>query len=183
MKNTINEIMITKLLQTHGISPKDAQVPERCRILLINKDRDKIAMIRRVREDEPEYFTFPGGGIDKEDKSCFDAMLRETKEELNLEASDYDIIKEKIIVGQGEYRYDLKGQKFIYWTYLAVAKTDKIKMVGPELLRDKGVYEAVWVPLNEIKNTNIRNLFLKDIVVQMAEFKSSDILKEKCQNF
>lgn len=183
MENTINESMITKLLQIHGVSTNVAEAPERCRILLLNKDRDKIAMIRRVRENEPEYFTFPGGGIDKEDKTCFDAMLRETKEELNLEASDYTIIKEKIIVGHDVYRYDLKGQRFTYWTYLAVSKTDKIKMVGPELLRNKGLYEATWVPLDKIKNTNIRNLFLKEIVIEMVALKSSDILQGKCQNF
>ena len=169
-KVNIRQDTMQSILCKYGMSPEDAPVPERCRIILFNKDGEKIAMIKREKEGETTYYTFPGGGIDETDKSPIDAIRRETKEELNLNRADYFMIEDKVLVGQGVYKRERAGQTFTYFAYLAYSQTDEIKMVGEELQRDqkaRGTYEAVWVKIEDLKKIRVSDEKLRDKITEI----------------
>ena len=171
-KASIHQYTMHSILCKYGMPIEDALEPERCRIILFSKDGDKIALIKRERECDVTYYSFPGGRIEETDKSPIDAIKRETKEELNLNENDYLMIENKVIVGQGVYKRELAGQTFTYYAFLAISNSNDIKMVGEELQRDKkerGTYEAVWINLRDLKETNVKDTFLKRIILESLE--------------
>ena len=80
----------------------------RCRCILLNKEQDSVAMVKRIREGMDVYYVFPGGGVENEDKDFIDTMYREIKEEVGLEKENIELIKEHVIIGNDIFKNEVK---------------------------------------------------------------------------
>ncbi|PFN21969.1 NUDIX hydrolase [Bacillus cereus] len=103
----------------------------------------KIALIKRVREDEI-YFVFPGGGIE-EDETSEEATKREVYEELGVH------IEVKRLITKVKYR----GTEYYYDAYITdgvfgSGKAEEFKK------KDRGSYIPLWMPIDELENANIK---------------------------
>ena len=84
---------------------------------VIIKD-NKILLMRRIKEGQ-EYFVFPGGGIEG-NESAEDAIIREIKEELSLDAK----------IDKLAFRMENRGQEELY--FLIKEFSGIPKLGGPE---------------------------------------------------
>ncbi|MGE7880423.1 NUDIX hydrolase [Bacillus sp. NPDC094077] len=103
----------------------------------------KIALIKRVREDEI-YFVFPGGGIE-EGETPEEATKREVYEELGVQ------IEVKRLITKVKY----KGTEYYYDAHI----TDEVfgSGKGEEFKqKDRGSYIPLWMPINELEKLNIK---------------------------
>ena len=116
----------------------------RCRCILLNKEQDSVAMVKRIREGMDIYYVFPGGGVENEDKDFIDTIYREIKEEVGYEV---DIIKE---LGMINDYYNLIHRNNRNYYFLCKTKN----YVGQELENyEKSVIEkVVWASIDEAIN-------------------------------
>ncbi|PES97607.1 DNA mismatch repair protein MutT [Bacillus cereus] len=103
----------------------------------------KIALIKRVRDDEI-YYVFPGGGIE-EGETSEEATKREVYEELGVH------IEVKRLITKVKY----EGTEYYYETYITDGVFGSGK--GEEFKHtDRGCYIPLWIPINELENVNIK---------------------------
>ncbi|MCU5377926.1 NUDIX domain-containing protein [Bacillus cereus] len=103
----------------------------------------KIALIKRIREDEV-YYVFPGGGIE-EDETAEEATKREVYEELGV------YIEVEHLIAKVEY----KGTEYYFNAHI----TDGIFGSGKAEefeLKDRGIYIPLWLPIHELEKVNIK---------------------------
>lgn len=112
--------------------------------LIINDNRE-ILLIHRIKNND-EYFVLPGGGVE-DSETEMDAIIREAKEETNL-----DIMPDKIML---EIQNEKFNRKELYYTIRSF--TGAPILGGPELDRQSkdNVYILEWVKINELQNYNI----------------------------
>ncbi|MDA2597651.1 NUDIX domain-containing protein [Bacillus cereus group sp. Bc061] len=98
----------------------------------------KIALIKRIREDET-YYVFPGGGIE-EGETPEEATKREIFEELGVH------IKVEHLIAKVEYYFnaDIVGGVF------GSGKAEEFEM------KDRGIYIPLWLPIYELEKVNIK---------------------------
>ncbi|MED1557304.1 NUDIX hydrolase [Bacillus paramycoides] len=104
---------------------------------------DKIALIKRVREDEV-YFVFPGGGIE-EGETPEEATKREVYEELGIHIQVKNLIA-KVEYKRTEYYYDA----YVTGGVFGSGNGEEFE------LKDRGSYIPVWMPIKELLNINIK---------------------------
>jgi 8-oxo-dGTP diphosphatase len=113
----------------------------------------RILLIKRMR-DGYEYYSVPGGTIDKKDrKQLRETARREILEETGLR---YDVDP---AIKPLEY---LTERKEMY--YFTKNITGKARLGGPEKLRNKAddKYELKWVPIAQIGKINLLPVMIKD---------------------
>ncbi|MBU1255568.1 NUDIX domain-containing protein [Patescibacteria group bacterium] len=108
---------------------------------------NKILLMRRVR-DGREYFVFPGGGVE-ENETIEEAIIREIKEKLSIDAKIDKLLFEIENQGRQEYYYLIKefsGQP---------------KLGGEEKQRmnENNQYYPTWIELEKLIDLN--NLYPK----------------------
>ncbi|MBU2472705.1 NUDIX domain-containing protein [Patescibacteria group bacterium] len=108
---------------------------------------NKILLMRRVR-DGREYFVFPGGGVE-ENETIEEAIIREIKEKLSIDAKIDKLLFEIENQGRQEYYYLIKefsGQP---------------KLGGEEKQRmnENNQYYPTWIELEKI--VGLDNLYPK----------------------
>ncbi|MGG4228778.1 NUDIX hydrolase [Bacillus paramycoides] len=103
----------------------------------------KIALIKRVREDEV-YFVFPGGGIE-EGETPEEATKREVYEELGIHIQVKNLIA-KVEYKRTEYYYDA----YVTGGVFGSGNGEEFE------LKDRGSYIPVWMPIKELLNINIK---------------------------
>ena len=105
---------------------------------IIYNDNNKILIAKRNHlKDQGNLYEFPGGKVEK-NESYEDALIREIKEELEMDIIVLNKIDEEI------FEYPEKKIKLIAFNAKAINRS--IKMKEHEDLK--------WVNLNEIKNFN-----------------------------
>lgn len=127
---------------------------ERCAAIVI-KD-NKVLMIHRIKNGF-EYFVFPGGHrrIDEDPK---DVVIREVKEETNIDVEDPKLVFEFMNYHSGNHdRY------FI----CECDKCSEPKLVGEESIRhcEENQYYPKWIKLSEVAKLNVLPLFAKEWLV------------------
>ncbi len=128
----------------------------RAGIILI-KD-NKLALIERHRSDR-HYFSFPGGGIDK-DESPQEAAVREAEEELGIHVE----IKQKV----AEVVFWEKTQHyFLAENFSGEFGTGTGEEYG-EYDPAHGTYQPIWMPLEDVLTHNVLPRQLADLVVRFA---------------
>ncbi|AGE79393.1 TPA: NUDIX hydrolase [Bacillus thuringiensis] len=103
----------------------------------------KIALIKRIREEET-YYVFPGGGIE-EGETPEEATKREVYEELGVH------IKVEHLIAQVKY----KGNEYYYAAYITggvfgSGTAEEFQWEG------RGSYIPLWLPINELEKVNIK---------------------------
>ncbi|MBA4319539.1 MAG: DNA mismatch repair protein MutT [Flavobacterium sp.] len=131
---------------------------KRVRGILIN-DRT-IVIIKRVKKYET-YYVFPGGGV-KKDEDLIQALKREIKEELGVDA---DV--EKLLI---EKRFDKSGVDQIEYFYLCKITGGPLGTGdGPEYQAEnkyEGTHEPIQLPISDIKDLNLLPLDVKNLVLE-----------------
>lgn len=111
---------------------------------IIIKD-NKILLMRRIKKGQ-EYFVFPGGGIE-DNEIPEEAIIREVKEELSLDAKIDKLL----------FQIENRGQQELYFLIKEFSGVPKIG--GPEKKRmnKNNQYYPTWIDLNKI--SNLSNLY------------------------
>jgi mutator protein MutT len=121
---------------------------------------NQIALIKRNRGGQT-YFVFPGGGVE-DGETPEEAVVREIREELGLEIQVDRPIVEIIYRLRKQYFYLVKILGGTFGTG-----------IGPEMIgeypADRGTYQAVWMPIPEMKKNIIYPTQIVDMVIQSTE--------------
>ena len=127
-----------------GIDPSD----QRARVVIM--DGERVALIKRVRAGQT-YYLFPGGGVE-EGETLEEAAVREAREELGVDVE----------LGGVEFDEVFEGVRFVYFR-AAVAGGEFGTGLWPDHARrtaathaERGTYEAVWLPLADLKRHDVR---------------------------
>lgn len=102
--------------------------------MLVDKENQKIGLIKRTREGTV-YYVFPGGGI-KEGETPEEATIREAYEELRAKVTIRELIG-KLEYNGTQYFYLAEIMEGEFGTGAGEEFTD--------LKRNRGTYEPVWV--------------------------------------
>lgn len=108
-------------------------------------DNNKIAVIKRVREEDV-YYVFPGGGIE-EGETPEEATIREAYEEVGVTIS----ITEKF----AEFEY--VGRQFYFLGQILDGEFGSGE--GEEFHRadnTRGTYEPMWIDFEELLSINVK---------------------------
>ncbi|MDA1883293.1 NUDIX hydrolase [Bacillus cereus group sp. BY105LC] len=103
----------------------------------------KIALIKRIREDET-YYVFPGGGIE-EGETPEEATKREIFDELGVH------IKVEHLIAKVEY----KGTEYYFNADIVGGVFGSGKAEEFEM-KDRGIYIPLWLPIYELEKVNIK---------------------------
>ena len=120
------------------------------RAVIIQEDKLLVFFRRKIIDrKEITYYAIPGGHVEK-GETCEETVIRELKEEMNI---DIEIIKYlgNLIVDDKEENY-----------YYAKIIGGELKFGGEELERNcnDNYYEIRWLSLSELDNSNIRAIHL-----------------------
>lgn len=124
---------------------------------VIIQDGKLLVFFRRKMIDgiEITYYAIPGGHVEN-GENCEETVIRELKEEMNLDIEIVDYLG-KLIVDNIEENY-----------YYAKIVGGKLKFGGEELERNSidNYYEIRWLNLLELDNSGIRSIDLIKKVVE-----------------
>ncbi|GGL12988.1 hypothetical protein Sme01_20280 [Sphaerisporangium melleum] len=117
-----------------------------------------VLTIKRVRPGKAPYWVLPGGGVEDDDASLTEALLREVREELGGEASVRSLI------------HVLEGPEDRQLFFLAtIEKWDLSRRSGPEFADpSRGEYHVQEVPLTTAGITSI-TLVPEEVAALLAE--------------
>ena len=121
--------------------------PPRARVVII--DNGNVALIKRVR-DGMTYYLFPGGGVE-EGETPEEAAVREAREELGVDVRLGELVHEEVFknVRFLYFRADIAGGEF------GTGKWPDHEHRDAAAREKSGTHDAVWLPLEELRNTQI----------------------------
>lgn len=120
------------------------------RAIIIKDNKLLVFFRRRIRNGkEVTYYAIPGGHVE-ENESLSDCVIRELKEEMNIDI--------RIISYLGNIIVDNKEENYFHCEIVG----GELKFGGEELERctDDNYYEIRWLDLNDIDNSDIRAISL-----------------------
>ena len=106
---------------------------------IIIKD-NKILLMHRIKDGQ-EYFVFPGGGI-KENESEEDAIIREIKEELSLDAK----------IDKLAFQMENRGQEELYFLIKEFSGTPTLGGAEKQRMNENNQYYPEWIDLDTASN-------------------------------
>ena len=123
---------------------------------IIIEDNKLLVFFRRKTIDGKEtiYYAIPGGHVE-ENETCEETVIRELKEEMNI---DIEIIKYL-----GNLVVDNKEEYYYYARIIG----GELKFGGEELERNSidNYYEIRWLSLDDLDDSNIRAIDLIKMVL------------------
>ena len=114
--------------------------------------------MRRIKDGQ-EYFVFPGGGI-KENESEEDAVIREIKEKLSLNAK----------IDKLAFQIENRGQEELYFLIKEFSGTPKLGDPEKDRMNDNNQYYPEWIDLDTASN-------LPNFYPEEARQKIKDLIK------
>lgn len=120
------------------------------RAIIIKDNKLLVFFRRRIRNvKEVTYYAIPGGHVE-ENESLSDCVIRELKEEMNIDI--------RIISYLGNIIVDNKEENYFHCEIVG----GELKFGGEELERcnDDNYYEIRWLDLNKIDDSDIRAISL-----------------------
>lgn len=131
--------------------------------LLINENKVLI-----MKDENSPYYYFPGGRVSMHEKSE-DAILREIREELSVDAA----IERLLWINENFFEEEVLKEKFheICFIYLLSLKDDKLLTKGNEFEENEEgkIHTYYWKTFDELKELNVYPLFLKNRCSELPE--------------
>ena len=131
------------------------------RAIIIDNDKLLVFFRKKIRDGkEITYYAIPGGHVE-ENETLKDALIRELKEEMNLEIEILGYLGKLMVDNREEHYYHAKIVGGV------------LRFGGEELERnnDSNYYEIRWLPISELDNSGIRTI---DLVRRAMEFNYED---------
>lgn len=127
-------------------------------IILINDDKILLQK-RKGSKLWPGYYALPAGHID-EGETQYDALIREAKEELDIEINPDDIIKEYVVLRRNFFKIDGKILEPYIDYYFEIKKYKGI----PKIIEEDKCDELLWVDANDLPEPfiNYEGMFLEN---------------------
>jgi len=116
------------------------------RAIIINNDKLLVFFRRKIKNGrEFTYYAIPGGHVEA-NETCEETVVRELKEEMNLDIEILGYLGNLIVDNQEENYYHAK------------IIGGELRFGGEELERncDDNYYEIRWLSINELDNSKIR---------------------------
>jgi len=123
---------------------------------IIIKD-NKILLMRRIKDGQ-EYFVFPGGGI-KENESEEDAIIREVKEELSLDAKIDKLL----------FQIENRGQEELYFLIKEFSGIPELSGPEKERMNENNQYYPEWIDLD--KASNLVNFYPEEARIKLLQLR------------
>jgi 8-oxo-dGTP pyrophosphatase MutT (NUDIX family) len=126
-------------------------------LLITENNQQKLILIHRKQEGK-EYYVFPWGHRE-EGEHQKETLIREIKEELNIDITVWELFKEyeNIEIGRHEYFYFCEHR---WWT-VSPGKWPERKENTPE-----NFYEIVKIPINNLQHYNLLPQEIKQLLIQ-----------------
>ena len=120
------------------------------RAIIIESDKLLVFFRRKIKDGvEITYYAIPGGHVE-ENETCEETVVRELKEEMNLDI--------EIISKLGSFVVDNQEENY----YHAKIIGGELRFGGEELERNSSdnYYEIRWLPISLLDNSGIRSIDL-----------------------
>ena len=123
------------------------------RVAAVILDKEKILLMYRFRAGE-EYYTLLGGSIE-DGENLEQALVREIKEEANLDVDNLEFL----------WQFDNRGREDNY--FLVKNFSGELKLGEPELSRqnENNKYIPTWVNLTKLKNIDLKPVEIKEKIL------------------
>lgn len=149
-----------KAIKNHELLRISAKNTMQKRVRGILVDDGIITLLKRVKKSET-YYVFPGGGVE-EGESVKQALKRELKEELGIDANIRKLLTKK--------RFDRGKTKQIEYFYICETSSGKLGTgKGPEYQPGNsydGTHEVVQFFINKMKDLNLLPEEVKELVLR-----------------
>lgn len=139
-------------------------------IHMIIMDKNKVLVQKRKGSKLwPGYYALPAGHIDKGENQ-YDALIREAKEELNIEIDLQNIIKEYTVLRRNYFKIDNKILEPYIDYYFEIKKYKGTPVIAETDKCD----ELLWVDINNLPYPfiNYEGAFLSDKTITAYECKT-----------
>lgn len=126
-------------------------------ILFITEDNQQKLVLLQRRKNGKEYYTFPWGHIE-DGETPEQTLIREMKEELNINVTVQELLKEYDNIDLWRHEYFYLCEQI--WGTLQQGN-------WPERTRnpDENFYEIVKIPINELASYNLLPVEIKEMVI------------------
>ncbi len=123
------------------------------RVAAIIIKNDKLLLMHRFKNGE-EYYTLLGGSIE-DGENLEQALVREIKEEANLDVDNLEFL----------WQFDNRGREDNY--FLVKNFLGELKLGEPELSRqnENNKYIPIWVNLTDLKNIDLKPVEIKEKIL------------------
>lgn len=128
------------------IEPESHPAPRPGVRAILFDDTSRVVLIKRTRPGIPPYWTLPGGGIEHDDPTPEDALRRELREELGVEAN----------IGRQLVRYEdgERSESIRLATLIARDPADRTGAEFDDLSR--GAYEPEHIDRTHLPHIDLR---------------------------
>ena len=127
-------------------------------IILINEDKILLQK-RRGSKLWPGYYALPAGHIEQGENQ-YDALVREAKEELDIEIDTNNIINSYVVLRRNFFKIDGKVLESYIDYYFEIKKYNGI----PKIMENNKCEELIWSKVNDLPSPfiNYQGEFLED---------------------
>lgn len=131
-------------------------------IILMNENRILLQK-RKGSKLWPGYYALPAGHID-EGETQYDALVREAKEELDIEIDPKDITESYVVLRRNYFKIDGKELEPYIDYYFEVKKYNG----SPRIVEEDKCQELLWADINELPKPfiNYEGAFLEDRTIK-----------------
>ena len=131
-------------------------------MILINEDKILVQK-RRGTKLWPGHYALPAGHID-EGENQYDALVREAKEELDIEIDPKDITNSYVVLRRNYFKIDGKVLEPYIDYYFEVKKYNGT----PRIIEEEKCEELLWADINDLPEPfiNYEGVFLEDKTIK-----------------
>lgn len=148
-------------------------------MIIINNDKLLIQK-RKGTKLWPGYYALPAGHIDVGENQ-YEALVREAKEELNIEINPKDITNSYVVLRRNYFEIDGKKLEPYIDYYFEISKYQGV----PSIVEQDKCDELIWADINDLPNPfiNYEGEFLKDKSMTTYDCKIDGAYVKKIGNY
>lgn len=146
---------------------------------MIIMDNDKLLLQKRKGSKLwPGYYALPAGHID-EGENQYDALVREAKEELDIDINPEDITKSYVVLRRNYFEIDGKKLEPYIDYYFEISKYKGT----PKIVELNKCEELLWADINNLPDPfiNYEGEFLSDRTITTYDCKTDGAFKRTLQ--